>query len=239
MGAGLCRGSGHVPAPAAMGRPPHGQAARSRGPAHAGLPRRDQGGGRKDGMTADDYSGFARGLRGTAGILSGRRLSEDICEAYFRALQDVDLGPLLRVLERLAKTAESGARFPTPAELRQRAGGSVTAPDAPLGDLAFERVRQAVQLALAPYRDATSGLGRARPAFEDAWKAARRREGWGGTVNQREALWQDWLQGGPDMSRATATAILASIRPRVRSKPVLAVLEHLSTRPAREPGEEG
>jgi hypothetical protein len=163
-------------------------------------------------MTREDLPAFADKLRAASAVL-GRRFSDDVIGAYFRALSDLDAAPLLRVLDRLVRTAESGTRFPTPGELRQRAGGTVTAADAPLSDAALDRVRQAVLTALAPYRDTETEHGSARPVFEAAWKAARRREGWGGTVTQRERLWQDWLQAGEPVTR-DAMSRLRLVRPR-------------------------
>jgi len=158
-------------------------------------------------MTADDLPAFATELRAASAVL-GRRFADDVIEAYFRALHDLDLGALLRALHRLVKTAEAGTRFPTPAELRQRAGGTVNAPDAPLSDVALERVRQAVVTALGPWRDTEADHGSARPTFDAAWKAARRREGWGGTVTQREALWQEWLAGGEPLTHGAGARLI-------------------------------
>ncbi len=158
-------------------------------------------------MTDEDYTAFRTELVGAAGVV-GRRLSEDVVVAYFRALMDLAVAPLMREFRRFARTAESDAKFPTPGEFRKRAGGSVTAPDAPLSDVALDRVRQAVVTALAPWRDTTEDLGSARPTFDAAWKAARRREGWGGTVVQREALWQDWLAGGEPLTKAAEKRLI-------------------------------
>jgi len=158
-------------------------------------------------MKAEDLPSFATELRAASAVL-GRRFADDVIEAYFRALHDLELAALVRALHRLVKTAEAGARFPTPAELRQRAGGTVTAADAPLSDAALERVRQAVVTALGPWRDTEADHGSARPAFDAAWKAARRREGWGGTVVQREALWQEWLAGGEPLTKAAEKRLI-------------------------------
>jgi hypothetical protein len=174
-------------------------------------------------MTRDDLVLFAAKLRASAAVF-GRRITDDVVTAYFRALSDVELKPLLRVLDRLVKTGESGTRFPTPGELRQRAGGTVTAPDQPLSDVALDRVRQAVLTALAPHRDADGDQRDARPTFDAAWKAARRREGWGGTVAQRETIWRAWCQraeqprtptdGDADMTPAAQVAILRDVAAR-------------------------
>jgi hypothetical protein len=169
-------------------------------------------------MTTDDLATFASELRGASGVF-GRRFSDDVLEAYFRALHDVDLAAVTRAIRRLVKSGESGTRFPTPAELRQRAGGTVTAPDAPLSDLALERVRQAVVTALGPWRDTETDHGPARPAFDAAWNAARRREGWGGTVTQREALWQDWLAGGDPLTAAAEKRLFTWALARRRGRP--------------------
>lgn len=184
-------------------------------------------------MTTADYQTFRTELVGFAGIL-GRRIAEDTVRSYFRGLEDLDLDAVLRMLRRLARTVESGARMPTPAELRQRAGGTVTAPDQPLSPVALDRVRQAVVTALNAW-EAADGDGTARPTFDAAWKAARRREGWGGTVQQREELWRDWLAGGLPLTAARQAELLAAARRRGRpGSPLFAMLERI-----REPGEDG
>jgi hypothetical protein len=162
-------------------------------------------------MTGPDRMRVATELQATAGIL-GRRLSEDVAAAYVRALDDLDAETLLRVLHRLARTAESGTRFPTPAELRQRCGGTVVAPDAPLSDAALDRVRQALYTALAAWEHA-GAAGSARPLFERVWRTARQHEGGAGSVQQREYLWQTWLAAGPPVTRAAMAATLRVVAP--------------------------
>jgi hypothetical protein len=190
-------------------------------------------------MRDTDLPDFTRALAGAA-LVCGRRLTDDLVAVYRRALDDVEVGALIRVLDRLTRTAESGTRLPTPAELRQRAGGRVQAPDTPLSAAALDRVRQAVFGTLARWEE-RGGDGTARPTFDAAWTAARRREDSGGTVAQRERLWQDWLAAGQPLTRARMHALLAAANRRRQAGThplaVGAVIGAVVRRlPTREPG---
>lgn len=143
-------------------------------------------------MTEAELPRFIEALTGAA-LVCGRRVTEELVDVYRRALDDIDSASLIRILDRIARTAESGTRFPTPAELRQRVSGSMVKPNTPLDVVAFGRVRQAIWEELAHWEE-TDGHGSARPHFEAAWHWARQREGGAGTVRQREVLWQAWLQ---------------------------------------------
>jgi hypothetical protein len=147
-------------------------------------------------MTGPDRLRVATEVRATAGLL-GQRPSEDVATAYVRALDDLDADRVIHVLRQLARTAESGAHLPTPVELRRRCGGAA-APNAPLSPAAIDRVQQRLWGALAQWERTKGPTGSARPTFERVWLEARRAEGGGGTVLQREQLWQQWLTASPD-----------------------------------------
>lgn len=69
-------------------------------------------------MTPLDRDAFAEALR-AVGIVCNRRVDDETIGVYYRLLQEQPVMPLIRALERFARTAETGRRFPSPKEIRE------------------------------------------------------------------------------------------------------------------------
>lgn len=69
-------------------------------------------------MTETDLAAFTEALQACSYVARGRRADDDLVAVYFKILRDQPIDLLVRGLERFARTAETGRRFPTPAEIR-------------------------------------------------------------------------------------------------------------------------
>jgi hypothetical protein len=160
-------------------------------------------------MTVDDFDEFSRAL-GTAGALVRRRLSPDIAAAYFTALKDLALDPLLDALGRFTRTAEARTPFPTPVELRRHVEGRVP-----------PRPRRGLATLSAPEGPPVTRAGLAAILREVAPRAAPR-------------LRQAWQQLAEELERGARVAAGTLDT----SGPLGAVIARQLGR-ARAPGEEG
>jgi len=69
-------------------------------------------------MTETDLGAFTEALQACSYVTRGRRADDDLVAVYFKILQDQPIGRLVQALERFARTAETGRRFPSPTEIR-------------------------------------------------------------------------------------------------------------------------
>ena len=175
-------------------------------------------------MSEDDFPTFREELSALAGVI-GRRLNEDVALAYFRALEELPLAQLVRELRRRVRTVESGARLPTPGELRVGiASGAATARRC-LTDAEAGRVRARITEAMDEWEQ-EGAAGSAWPTFELAWQAACRAEGLAraATAQNRQDAWQRWLSHG---------AVKPDPGPRVTNPQKAAILRDVMGRHAR------
>jgi hypothetical protein len=101
-------------------------------------------------MTADDLGAFTEALQTVAFVCNGRRAHDDHVAVYFRLLHEYPIGPLVKALDRFARTAETGRRFPSPKEIREwmprpAPPSARRNPDAPVQDLAWWKAHWAAE----------------------------------------------------------------------------------------------
>src|SRR5215475_6282762 len=194
--------------------PPHGR--RRRGGQGA-----DQGGALWEGypMIAADFDGFFEGLQRVAIVCGRQKLMPDVAKTYFAMLEDLPVGPLLRAMDKFARTAETGRRFPSPRELREWVS---TGGVAGLSDEEATRVWVRVARAMREW-EREGSVGSAWPTFELAWQAACREEGVArrASPQNRQDCWQRWLSHGavseaasPVMTREDMAQICREVAPR-------------------------
>ena len=92
-------------------------------------------------MTPAERLSFTDRLRACAEVF-GRRLSAEAAQLYAHALDDVVYDRLMVALNSLLRTAESGAKFPLPRELRRLAAGRPAHQTGAAAALNRERIRQ-------------------------------------------------------------------------------------------------
>ena len=68
-------------------------------------------------MSPEDRTAFGAALR-AVGIVCNRRVDDEVVDVYFRLLSEKPITDLVRALEKFARTAETGRRFPSPKEIR-------------------------------------------------------------------------------------------------------------------------
>jgi len=196
-------------------------------------------------MTGGDFDAFFDGLQRVAIVCGRQKLMPDVAKTYFAMLEDLPVGPLLRAMDKFARTAETGRRFPSPRELREWVS---TGGVAGLSDEEATRVWVRVAQAMREWeREGSAGL--AWPTFELAWQAACREEGVArrASPRNRQEGWQRWLSHGaltleasPIATPDQIAAICREVAPRC--SPLFAkVLRDIGDRTirARDPGEEG
>lgn len=199
-------------------------------------------------MTRDDIKDFREALFRIAVVCGRQHLSDEIIEVYFKFLCDLPAAPLLQAMDRFARSAESGRRFPSPREIREWISSSTARPRG-LSDDEKTRVWLRVNRAMGEW-DATGTSGSAWPTFEVTWHAALSELGllraW--RIQDRQDCWQRWLWHGatnaddaPIATREHVETILRDVMPRVRPGPFQQALREIADRSARrrEPGEEG
>jgi hypothetical protein len=201
-------------------------------------------------MTMADFDTFHTELAGLAAVI-GRRMPEDLAAVYFRELSEWSLEAVVRELRRRIRTVESGARMPTPAELRQALAGTGRAARG-LTEAEAGRVRERVAVAMDEWEH-EGAVGSAWPTFELAWQAACLAEelARAATPQNRQDAWQRWLSHGavtvdasPIATRAQVEAIYRQVAPRCSPLFAKALREiadriHAARDRARDPGEEG
>ena len=68
-------------------------------------------------MTPADFAAFAEEI-GRVSEIYGRRITAEVADRYFRLLADETLEEVFRALNRFVRTAQTGARFPSPKDFR-------------------------------------------------------------------------------------------------------------------------
>jgi len=69
-------------------------------------------------MSDADLEAFSRALF-EVGVVCGRhKLDADVVAVYFRQLRELPRASVLRAMAKFVRTAETGRRFPSPAEIR-------------------------------------------------------------------------------------------------------------------------
>lgn len=192
-------------------------------------------------MTRADYDRFTERLN-AVGSVYGRRMTEDMTAVYFALLKELPLEAIEHALDRFVRTAETGARFPSPRDLRalaREAGSPRREPTA----LELGQIRTAVSMALLAW-ERDEGVGSARPTFDAAWRAACQAERVLPTTHDRERCWNDYLEAGTPAGPGTGVrlfrAALAWMRATRGAPPRASVIAELvKARMEREPGEEG
>lgn len=200
-------------------------------------------------MTDADLDAFTDALQAVAFVCTGRRVHDDLVASYFRLLVDEPIAPLLRALEKFAKSAETGRRFPAPREIREWMTSGATAARG-LTDAEAGRVRARVTADMDEW-EREGSAGSAWPMFELAWQAACRAEGLRrvATARNRQEAWGRWLAHGavtseasPIASRAEVEAIYRAVAPRcspIFAKALRDIADRIHAARDRDPGEEG
>jgi len=196
-------------------------------------------------MIAADFDAFFDGLRCVAIVCGRHTLAGDVAKTYFALLEDLAVAPLLRAMDKFARTADTGRRFPAPRELREWVS---TGGVAGLSDAEATRVWIRVGRAMREW-EREGAVGSAWPSFELAWHTACREEGVArrASPQNRQDCWQRWLSHGavseaasPVMTREDMAQICREVAPRC-SPLFLKVVREIGERAvaSREPGEDG
>jgi hypothetical protein len=201
-------------------------------------------------MIATDFDRFFDALQRVAIVCGRQKLMGDVAKTYFSMLEDLPITPLVRAMDKFARTAETGRRFPSPRELREWVSEGRTAPG--LTPDEAQRVWLRVNRAMREW-EREGKTGSAWPSFEVAWSAAcheehvQRRA----SPQNRQDCWQRWLWHGavraeeaPMATREQVERILRQTLPRCN--PIFgAALRDIADRihqaretSAREPGED-
>jgi hypothetical protein len=190
-------------------------------------------------MTDDDAETFRRELNAVAGAF-GRKLPPETVGVYFEVLADLPLARVLAALKRFARTAETGARFPSPRDLHTLARETASPKRQPT-ERELARIVTATNLALAAWERAGGVVG-ARLTFDQAWRAACQQERVLPSANDRERCWQAYLQSGQE-TRGSHEWMLEEALAREATRhggkpPRSTVFSEVFKRRDREPGED-
>src|SRR5215472_965073 len=174
-------------------------------------------------MTREDAKDFRDALFRIAVVCGRQGLSDDIAEVYFKFLCDLPAERLLRAMDKFARSAETGRRFPSPKELREWISTGEHARG--LTDDEATTMWLAVAHAMDRWEREGKG-GSAWPSFELAWQSALVDAGLQHVARprNRQDCWQRWLSHG---------AIAPAPGPLVTSDQKAAILRDVMARHAR------
>ncbi len=174
-------------------------------------------------MTRDDIKDFREALFRVAVVCGRQSLSDDIVAVYFKFLCDLPAERLLRAMDKLARSAETGRRFPSPKELREWISSGEHARG--LTDAEATTMWLVVARAMDRWEREGQG-GSAWPSFEVAWQNALVDAGLQHIARprNRQDCWQRWLSHG---------AVAPAPGPVVTDEQKAAILHDVMARHAR------